>query len=72
MYSEVDWRARDDAETLKRAQVIKSDSERLVKAQEYLRESIEESKAVLKGTPIPETSRRRTNPATISKLNRRR
>lgn len=68
MYNEIDWQARDDAETLKRAQMIKSDSERLAKAQRYIRTSIEEGKAVLKGTPVPAVDRRRVNPATISKL----
>lgn len=65
---EDDWRARDDADILKRAQEIKSDPERLSKAQRYIRTSIEEGKAVLRGTPVPAVDRRRVNPATISKL----
>ena len=61
-----DWQTREDAETLQRAQAIKSDPARLKKAQECIIASIDEGKAALKGSPV---GSRKRNKATISGVN---
>lgn len=69
MYEEkYDWRTREDAETLKRAQAIKNDPMRLASAREYLAESIGVSVEALAGTPKVQRPCRAYNKATIRKL----
>lgn len=70
-----DWEARNDAETLQRAEMIKADKERLAKATACLREGIAESKSALramKGRGLEtfvDNKRGRRNKATVSPLN---
>ena len=63
-----DWETREDAETIARYQKIKSDPNRLRKAQECIRDSINMGKEAL-GEPTPPPIPGRNNPATIMKLN---
>ena len=66
---EYDWRAEDDANTLRRAQEIKSDPERFKKAKEVVVKKIAESKALLKDEPLPTpTPSRKKNPACLGRL----
>lgn len=67
MNIEYDWRAEDDANTLRRAQEIKSDPERFNRAKQVVIQKIAESKALLKDEPLP-TPARKKNPACIGKL----
>lgn len=67
--NEYDWRAEDDARTLRRYQEIKSDPDRLSRAQEVIKNNIEESKAILADKPlVSPTNTRWNNKATIGKL----
>lgn len=69
MYNEeYDWRAEDDANTLRRAQEIKSDPERFKKAKEVVKKKIADSKALLKDEPLLAMPSRRRNPACIGRL----
>ncbi len=63
-----DWQAREDAETLQRVQAIKSDPERLKRAQDCIRASVEQGKAVLKSThaPAEASPAKKQNPATVA------
>ena len=62
-----DWEVRDDAETLRRYQEIKSNPERFKKAQACIEDSVRESVAVLQDKPINMPARF-SNKATIKKL----
>lgn len=62
------WEARRDAETLAEANAIKNDAERLRNAKKALEMSSAVTSAALKGTPVP-PNRKRSNPATIQRLN---
>lgn len=62
-----DWETRDDAETLKRYQQIKSNPERLKRAQMCIADSVGEAVAVLKDEPI-KVSSRHNNKATLRRL----
>lgn len=66
MSREYDWETREDAETLKRYHIIKSDPNRMAKAKAYISDSLRMDKAVLKDTPI--SPNKRHNKATIGKL----
>ena len=73
MYDETrfNWQNRDDADTLKRYQEIKSDPVRFAKAQEFIADSVDKEIAVLADKPISPVStvpRRRENRATIGTL----
>ena len=61
-----DWETREDAETLKRYQAIKSDPNRLSKARDCIKDSLRIDKAVIKDTPI--YPNRRSNKATVGSL----
>ena len=62
-----DWETREDAETIARYQKIKSDPERMRKAQACIQDSINQGKAALGEKVAPPVPGRR-NPATIMKL----
>lgn len=65
------WQNREDAETLKRYQEIKSDPARFAKAQEFIADSVDKEIAVLTDKPISPASSapsRRKNRATIGTL----
>ena len=61
---ELGWEARRDAETLTESEQIKADPTRLARATEYLKLSMDATKAVLKKTG----AKTKGNPATIKKL----
>lgn len=62
-----DWETREDAETIARYQQIKSDPERMRKAQECIQESVNAGKRALGQSTAPAVPGRK-NPATIMKL----
>lgn len=64
-----DWEVRDDAETLRKYQEIKSNPERFKKAQACIEDSVRDSVAVLQDKPINNyVPARFSNKATIKKL----
>lgn len=68
MYSDkYDWETRDDANTLRRYQELKSNPDRMRKAKECIADSVSVGEAVLKDKPINQPLRKR-NPATVGKL----
>ena len=71
MNEQYDWQTRDDADTLRRYQEIKSDPARFAKAQEFIADSVDKEIAVLTDKPISPASTapsRRKNRATIGNL----
>ena len=62
------WEIEDDLRTLKRAEEIKKDPERIREAQALLREQRIAENSILGITPPPPTPGR-SNPATIMQLN---
>ena len=62
-----DWDTREDAETIARYQAIKSDPNRMRRAQECIQDSINQGKKALGEKVSPPIPGRR-NPATIMKL----
>ena len=62
------WEIEDDLRTLKRAEEIKKDPERIRDAQALLREQRSAENSILGITPPPATPGRR-NPATVMQLN---
>lgn len=62
------WEIEDDLRTLKRAEEIKKDPERIREAQALLREQRKAENSILGITPPPPTPGR-NNPATIMQLN---
>lgn len=64
-----DWEVRDDAETLRRYQEIKSNPERMKKAKECIMDSVITGKAVLGNKPLNAPATKNSNKATIGRLN---
>lgn len=62
------WEIEDDLRTLKRAEEIKKDPERIRDAQALLREQRSAENSILGITPPPPTPSRK-NPATVMQLN---
>lgn len=62
-----DWMTREDAETIARYQAIKSDPNRMRKAQECIQDSINAGKRAL-GEKVDSTVPGRRNPATLMRL----
>ena len=62
------WEIEDDLRTLKRAEEIKKDPERIRDAQTLLKEQRRTENSILGITPPPQTPSRH-NPATIMQLN---
>lgn len=62
------WEIEDDLRTLKRAEEIKKDPERIRDAQALLKEQRSAENSILGITPPPPTPGRK-NPATIMQLN---
>ena len=62
-----DWETREDAETIARYQQIKSDPNRMRKAQECIQDSINAGKRAL-GEKVAPAVPGRKNPATIMSL----
>ena len=63
-----DWETREDAETIARYQAIKSDPNRMRRAQECIQDSINAGKRAL-GEKVTPAVPGRNNPATIMQLN---
>lgn len=61
------WEIEDDLRTLKRAEEIKRDYERLTDAQNLLREQMAAERSIL-GERAPKEYGRRRNPATVARL----
>ena len=70
MYNEkYDWETRDDANTLKRYQELKSDPVRFNRAKECIADQVAAGKAVLSDKPLnPSGPSKRRNPACVGKL----
>lgn len=70
MYNEkYDWETRDDANTLKRYQELKSDPERFNRAKECIADQVAAGKAVLNDKPLnPSGPSKHRNPACVGKL----
>lgn len=66
-HKKFDWDVREDADTIKRFREISSDPARLRKAKECLQDSIVTARKALGVAPTQPG--RRSNPATITKLN---
>lgn len=62
-----DWETREDAETIARYQAIKSDPNRMRRAQECIQDSINQGKKAL-GEKVAPPVPGRKNPATIMQL----
>ena len=62
------WEIEDDLRTLKRAEEIKRDPERIRDAQALLKEQRRTENSIL-GIPTPPPAPGRNNPATIMQLN---
>lgn len=65
-----DWETRDDADVLRRYQQIKSNPERLKKAQMCIADSVSVAVAVLRDEPVEpvKVSSRHNNKATLRRL----
>lgn len=70
MYTEkYDWETREDADVLKRYQVLKSDPVRFNRAKECIADQVAAGKAVLNNKPLnPSGPSKRLNPACVGKL----
>lgn len=62
-----DWETREDADVLRRYQQIKSNPERLKKAQMCIADSVSVAVAVLRDEPL-KVSSRHNNKATLRRL----
>ena len=63
-----DWETREDADTLKRFRQIRSNPDRLRKAQSCILDSINTEREAIGLAPSPTVPSRGGNPATIMKL----
>ena len=65
--SEARWRAEDDLRTLKRAEEIKKDPERVRNVKQFLQEERQFTRSIM-GIPTPPPTPSRRNPATIMQM----